>query len=248
MGGLRADRARGAEGARVLTSERILERWRVRLRTRGFDLVTGFDTRMVNGAELSDGLGFSLPTFGRAQALALFVAHGRALWRPFVNALSADLALAESQHPLDEYTEACVDELRRSESVAVQAFYSHQVDPCIPFQRIADRIGLAELSPSHLSVHPRLGPWLGLRALVVFDAPPLADLEPGSRRQSLCAPCAKPCLTALAHAEAEPSTDAERWFRAWLDVRDSCPLGRAARYGERQLRYHYTKDRRALRE
>jgi hypothetical protein len=36
-----------------------------------------------------------------------------------------------------------------------------------------------------------------------------------------------------------------RWH-AWLAVRDACPVGRAHRYDDDQLRYHYAGERDAL--
>jgi len=38
----------------------------------------------------------------------------------------------------------------------------------------------------------------------------------------------------------------EEW-RAWLAVRDACPLGRAHRYTEPQVLYHYTHEPRYIR-
>jgi hypothetical protein len=38
----------------------------------------------------------------------------------------------------------------------------------------------------------------------------------------------------------------ERGWRAWVAVRDACPVGRASRYGDEQIRYHYAKDRGVL--
>jgi hypothetical protein len=53
--------------------------------------------------------------------------------------------------------------------------------------------------------------------------------------------CDAPCHDALARALATPND-----WRAWLAVRDACPIGRDYRYDDDQLRYHYTKDRAAL--
>ena len=33
----------------------------------------------------------------------------------------------------------------------------------------------------------------------------------------------------------------ENW-RSWVAIRDACPLGKAHRYSDEQIRYHYTKD------
>jgi methylmalonic aciduria homocystinuria type C protein len=88
-------------------------------------------------------------------------------------------------------------------------------------------------------VHPVFGPWIGLRAAAVLDvdapagAPPLAPLP--------CRDCAHACEPAFARALGA----GDAW-RAWLAVRDACPVGRTHRYGEAQLRYHCTKDRTVL--
>jgi cyanocobalamin reductase (cyanide-eliminating) / alkylcobalamin dealkylase len=42
-----------------------------------------------------------------------------------------------------------------------------------------------------------------------------------------------------------PKLDADTW-RAWLAVRDACPVGREHRYGDDQIAYHYAKRRDAL--
>jgi methylmalonic aciduria homocystinuria type C protein len=39
----------------------------------------------------------------------------------------------------------------------------------------------------------------------------------------------------------------EAGWRAWLAVRESCPVGREYRYCDAQIEYHYTKDRAILR-
>jgi methylmalonic aciduria homocystinuria type C protein len=94
-------------------------------------------------------------------------------------------------------------------------------------------------------VHPELGPWLALRAALVLDLTPPEE-EPGAARDP-CSGCAKPCLPALQSALAAGGAGAVRQhWRAWLAVRDACPEGREARYGEAQIRYHYALDRSAL--
>jgi methylmalonic aciduria homocystinuria type C protein len=52
---------------------------------------------------------------------------------------------------------------------------------------------------------------------------------------------------AQATARGLPTHDqiASEWSN-WVAVRDACPVGRAERYDDAQVRYHYTKDRRIL--
>jgi len=222
----------------------LVEKWRSGLRPFGFDLVEVLSTQRFNESAATAPGTFRLPSFDRSSALCLLVAHSQALWEPFTRAVHASKELEAAAHPLDCYTESAVRALQRETTLRSLAFFSHQSAPVVPFQRLADAAGLAELSPSHLSVHPELGPWLGLRAAVVFDmeAPP----ERGARPARRCPSCSKPCLNALGRAKALERSDPERAWRAWLGVRDSCPVGRAARYSEAQIRYHYTKARSAL--
>jgi methylmalonic aciduria homocystinuria type C protein len=113
----------------------------------------------------------------------------------------------------------------------------------VAMQRLAHVAGLAWLAPSHLCVHPRFGPWIALRAAVVID------VEGPPPQTPIAAPCdcATGCQPAFdrALAAGTPRDQAElreRW-RLWLAVRDACPVGRAHRYDDDQIRYHYAGDR-----
>jgi len=214
--------------------------WTEALRQRGFDLVQSFDAVSYNDSPLAHATKFRLPTFDRPRPLGLLIAHGAALWQVFIDALRKSERLRASSHPLDDYTEHVVAELQRTTASRSTAFFSHRTDPVIPIQRIADVAGLAGLSPSHLSVHPRVGPWLGLRAVVVFAEDQISTAAPASLRP--CETCPQPCLAAFERARRDPASS----WRAWLAVRDSCPIGREARYSDPQIQYHYTKERSAL--
>lgn len=223
-----------------MTARSIAESWTRALRSRGFDLVQSFDAAAYNRSRHALGNSFRLPTFGRPSPLGLVVAHGAALWHVFVDAVRGSEQLQRAMHPLDEYTEAAITELQHATGSPSAAFFSHRDDPVIPIQRIAEVAGLAGLSPSQLSVHARVGPWLGLRAVVVFaeDHRP----EAGPTLSHPCEGCSQPCLSAFEQARAKAAAP----WQTWLEVRDSCPVGREARYPEAQIRYHYTKDRACL--
>jgi hypothetical protein len=98
------------------------------------------------------------------------------------------------------------------------------------------------LAPSHLCVHAEFGPWIALRAAVVLDAP-----GGGSTPAEPTCDCPSGCLPALERALAagEPTNGDElrdHWT-LWLAMRDACPRGRAHRYGDEQIRYHYVGER-----
>lgn len=117
--------------------------------------------------------------------------------------------------PLDRYTERCVEAAFPGQRIS----YAHR-PPYLPFQQYAVEAGFAAMSPGHLAIHPVYGPWFALRALVHGSGP---------RRQ----PIEKPCVCSRA---CEVPTDGN-----WLAMRDACSTGRAFRYSDAQVEYHYTR-------
>lgn len=205
---------------------------------RGLDLVHEFGIDRELPAE-SALRRLELPDFGRRRTLAFLVGNTRALWPLFERTCREHAALLEAPDPLDCYVVTTVNEARARLRARSFARYAHLAEPnLVPIQRIAQEVGFAHLAPSHLSIHAQHGPWIALRAVVVVDLDGPASLP---RAPDPCTACEKPCLRALAQAIAHP----EQW-RAWLAIRDACPVGREARYGKAQLGYHYSKDRTLL--
>lgn len=211
---------------------------RARLAPAGLDLLRPFRTGWIE-----DLPGAPLPDV-RADALAIVVGNTRALWEPFVSALRGDPSLLAHAHPLDTYV---AREIRAAaQALPVRSAFALSSDtPPIAIQRIADRAGLAWLSPAYLSVHAEHGPWISLRGVIVLDAPGPEGDPPAA--PSPCHACERACEPALRLALAEGAprgqADIARAADRWIAVRDACPVGRASRFGEQQLRYHYGKDR-----
>ena len=222
---------------------RIFERIRAACAERGLDLAQPMCARWYN--ETADPAQ-RLADLGRPAALVVVVGNTRALWPHLARALAADAELARDPDPVDSY---CARVVRAAMAGIAESWlvrFAHE-PPHIPIQRLAHLAGLAHLAPSHLSVHPRYGPWIALRAAVVIDV----DGPPGPPPSAPPCDCAAHCMprfeAALARASATPEhAQVERDWRAWLAVRDACPVGRAHRYDDAQLGYHYTKDRRFL--
>jgi hypothetical protein len=168
-----------------------------------------------------------------------------------MRAVREDALLEAAEHPLDNYVEKAIGAAFAELVTARHALHwAHRMTPTpIAIQRIAHASGLAHLSPSHLSVHRELGPWFALRAVAVVDVEGPRGERPFA--YDPCTACGKPCLAALDRALALSGApregDVEREWQAWADVRDVCPEGKPQRYGDDQLRYHYTKDRSILR-
>ncbi|MEO8603659.1 MAG: hypothetical protein ABI629_13885 [bacterium] len=207
-----------------------------RCHTLGFDLVQPFALDWYNDAV---ALEHRLPDLGRRRALGALIAHTRAVWEPFCAAWRDDAALRAETDPLDRYTERCLADVLASLPLGAEIRFAHQPAPRRPaIQRLADVSGLAPLSLVGLNIHPLYGAWVGLRAALVFDldapdGPPPIVANP-------CRDCARTCVPVFERARLASGPDA---WRAWLAVRDACPIGRAHRYSEAQIVYHYTKDR-----
>lgn len=197
-----------------------------RLAAAGFDLAHAFDAAL---AAREPGLA---PLAGGGR-LGILAGNTRALWPRFAAAL-ADPALAADPDPLERYTEQAIDAAFAA-APGARIYYGHRRygGAFLPLQRLAVATGLGALAPTGLVVHPIYGPWLALRAAIVVDG------DPPPARPPIPQPCRcdAACTAALAAARAASGPD--NW-RAWLAVRDACPL-REHRYGEDQIRYHYTR-------
>ena len=225
----------------------VIETLRAGCNVAGFDIVHPFRLDWFNDIAPPD---LRLPDGGRPRALGVVIANTRHLWPVFARVLADNGALADEEHPLDTYVERAITRTaEQSIPDAHRIFFAHRLTPApIAIQRIAHASGLAHLSPSRLSVHARLGPWLSLRAVIVVDV----EGPPGTAISAPdpCTPCAKPCMAAFERAMAATDLtragDVERQWKSWVNVRDVCPEGRTERFDDDQVRYHYAKERAIL--
>jgi len=224
------------------------------LRGEGLGPTVAFDAarydELARASQLSPLPHFGMPGSSR---LALVVASSRRSWSPFLRALAREAGLRDAEHPFDRWAASRIERAAARLGRRYEVRYPwERGERRLAMVRLAELAGLGWRSPAELLVHPELGPWLGLRAVVVVEAAPSARetvLGP-----SPCEGCAAPCRQALQVALSADTEGAslragsaagEGW-RRWLAVRDACPVGRAWRYGEAQIGYHYTKDRRWL--
>lgn len=192
-----------------------------------------------------------LPDFGRPVSLALLIGNSRLIWAPFMAWLAHDRQRLELPNPLEAYVEASITQAFEGFETAHKIRFSHRPEPHhIAFQQMAEVAGLAWRSPAHLSIHPEYGCWLALRAVVVIDLPGPSGDAPGMA--PLCTNCQSGCVPKLNavlghdHQAMPGDQDVAASWQAWLAIRDACPIGRAYRYSDDQIRYHYIKDRRFL--
>lgn len=217
-----------------------------RFSAHGLDLVQAFDIARYNEIAAShEGLA-ALQHFGRAGALALLIGNTKALWPHFTRAFQASQDLPQSTDPLDSWIERVVRACAGQVHLPHALHFSHDTgEAFISMLHLAQVSGLAHRGPAHIGVHAEHGPWFGLRALIILDAEPPEALP---QVADPCQDCSAPCVEALEAAlvVSGPDRIATAW-EAWVKVRDVCPVGRSSRYGDDQIRYHYTKDVKALR-
>ncbi len=219
---------------------------------RGIDLVAPMQVGWYNRGEPPET---RLPEPAGPNSLALVLANTRALWDPFRSSLRGHPLRMARINPLDRYVEASVEAALEGISPAPLIFYGHgRKGRTFSLQRAAAATSMVSMSPCHLVIHQEVGLWLGLRGVLIFDLP--GPERPLSQTPSPCESCQeKPCLPGLERAlgkksgskeqAAPPRSIRQRW-EPWLAMRDACPVGRAFRYSDAQICYHYALDRLAL--
>ncbi len=170
----------------------------------------------------------------RSRPRALLVGNTRALWPAFAAARARAPEIAAAGDPIELYSERSIEPI--AAVLGGPAYFAHRQygSRYLPFQRLAVAAGLAALSPSQLLIHPTYGPWFALRAVIVC-----AGEAPATPRVALPCTCdgGYGCVAAFERASADPAN-----WRAWVALRDACPIGRDYRYSEQQIAYHYSKD------
>lgn len=222
----------------------LLESLAARCAAEGFDLFAATTLgHYEQHAPPSHRLRIDFP----ADACLVLVGNSRTAWSRFLDGLETNPALRDHPHPFDTWT---IDRL----SSALAPAFEHRFDLRFAFEgpphhfsalHLAESSGLAARGPAGLAVHPELGPWFALRAALTLDLP----WHPAPPPPAPCSGCSAPCVPALERALANSSGAShpvhDRW-QPWVAVRDACPVGRAFRYPDAQIRWHYAHDRAAL--
>lgn len=225
----------------------ILKDAKERAGTLGFDLVgalpIGAYNRVVDeSAHIAD--------LGDARNLALVIANTKTLWPVFVQHLRQNPECLRWPDPLDRYVQSCLSALFAELPIRAELRWAHKPEPAhVSMQTLAQLAGIGYKTDSYLVVHPVYGQWVALRAVAVL--PVRGPDEAFAWTDPPCAACAsgcRPALTAAMAGEEYPAQHAtvrENW-KSWAAIRDACPLGKAHRYSEEQIRYHYMKDTKLL--
>lgn len=164
--------------------------------------------------------------------------------------------------PLDTWSKAVISPLAKAAG-GEAVFPSDR--PWQPFQQWAMAAERLKPSPLGMLIHPDFGLWHGYRGAVLFGEAAMADpalaevrlaaLDARDAKPHPCDSCTgKPCLSACpveaftlagfavsdcrSHLKDQAGQDG--CMRSGCLARDACPVGRAHRYGEAQIRFHMT--------
>ena len=188
-----------------------------------------------------------------ARSVVVVASGGAALWEAMISDLREHpRRFLETEHPLDAFVRRVVG---RVTSGQPHPWCYAAWDAALPldFRTLAVLAGLGAPSRLGLVIHPRWGPWMGLRAacFVPFELP-----ETGPS-PDVCGGCAAPCERACpGQAFVEGRWEVERCssFHQVSDAcsgscasREACPVGTAYPPLERLYHDDRAAGRRALR-
>ena len=154
-------------------------------------------------------------------------------------------------HPLDDFTRACVTSAVTDVLAPLELpfqvmfpFGGSGRGGALPFQRLGRAAGLPEPGPLGLQIHPEFGPWWAYRALVIVPA--ALDAEPSLL--PWCPPCERPCVRGCAiHRAVDDGMPAQTVCGDDCGARARCPVGREHAYPPDQIAFHL-RARDALRD
>eukprot|EP00761_Pharyngomonas_kirbyi_P014205 gb/GECH01014235.1/.p1 GENE.gb/GECH01014235.1/~~gb/GECH01014235.1/.p1 ORF type:complete len:251 (+),score=39.17 gb/GECH01014235.1/:1-753(+) len=220
------------------------------LRDQGYTILQPFSVRAYNAAVPS----YPLSDFGRTgDVQGILIGNTYQLWLPFKAALRGEHAAllnpATTTNPLDMYTKTCITRCVQEAVPDIQhdirfSFESLESGRFVHMQKLAHESGLAFFDNTcFLCFHPVFGPWLALRAAVVFDAPVNPDIltrpipHPAPESSSVLADKLERILQG---EDADQRRIRESW-QQWVELRDLAAsyVGHAYRYSSEQIRYHY---------
>jgi cyanocobalamin reductase (cyanide-eliminating) / alkylcobalamin dealkylase len=222
----------------------------------GFDIVKPFNTLTYNKLvkPRPDLIDLPVNSLTGEGLPALLVGNSKVLWPHFLEYFKQH---SDEVNPLDCFVRvtmnrALLESFSEVEVQEIPCFYSDEIAPhrLIAFQKLAHACGLARLDEStHLCVHPKFGPWIALRVILIL--PPdsllhtpkfgLTITEVSLAEESIDR--ARLLLERALQATCDGDKDA---WRLWVEVRDCIDVGREYRYSDEQIQYHYTKIRDVL--
>jgi hypothetical protein len=200
--------------------------------------------------------------------VVVFGSTGRTLWDSFVSFLKVNPSfLVDNKHPLDQFIRQYIEQdlrlyqyqhgLRASpwQRWKSDSSICYQWAQCsilnadfVDFRLLAESTHLGYRSPLGLLIHPKYGPWMGLR-LALFTTAEWNTTE--LSLPSPCISCDKPCISACpANAVDERGWNMQGCYdyqklntncHTGCLSRKACPIGTQYQYPDAALHYHHDK-------
>jgi len=225
----------------------VTENIKFALKEDGFALVHPFRLGQYNSLFSEQNLGNKLE--GPEDCLCVLIGNTKEIWPIFTERYKEDEELKKSSNPFDLYCKQKIDSIGVIDDF-VCAYY--ETDERIAIQKMAKLSGMAILDEkTHMCVNRKYGPWIALRAVVVFHY--VKGPDPALPEHEV------PSLTNEMRAEAERAfLEAEKFYKSgkgkedktksaelWIKVRDclTSEQQREYRYSEEQMNYHYDLNR-----
>jgi len=239
-----------------LSARQVARAFHSRCATFGMDIVKPFsvgwyNSRLEQAVDAgTHGVMPLLPDFGRTSGncLALLVGHTESVWQPFLGWMAQDYERLELEHPgpLEAY---CEQTIRRTcawllRGVPHEIFWCHEQSP----GRATDVNWAVELSGLAYAdkdlgqlLHPLVGPWFRIRAIVVCDL----------KAMGTCCPPPLPCPLSDSDRDKakvaikEGSTDKKVLP---VNVFDAMKVGSKYRFCDDHVKYVNSNNRKFLRD
>jgi len=147
--------------------------------------------------------------------------------------------------PLDQFVYAAVMKADPQPGPTRKWIFSDR-RPAVDFRTLARHAGLGHASRLGLLIHPKDGPWIGLRAacFTLEDLPQTPPLPDPSPCEGCSAPCAPACPAAALQSTHLDLNRCVRWRNthsscsAACFARAACVVGKTSAYSVIQQRYH----------
>ncbi|KAK9857585.1 hypothetical protein WJX84_000118 [Apatococcus fuscideae] len=248
-------------------AEFALDRLRSCLAPTGLDLVAPFSLDWCTDPE-HPSLAAHLQNGSEGQAMAVLVGNSRKLWQPFLSHWRSSEDLQASENPLDTYIQTELVNVLSTDLKGLRwricwpDTMTREGGP-MAMQRLAHTIGFAYYdTTSHLCLHPKLGPWFSMRAVLVFDGLSYAGPSPQPPKCPLSAQtlayikmAVRSARTSMDAAESQPRSSEDsnggptsQHWQKWVAVREATCPGNPWKFDNRQMEYHYTHNTAALRK
>jgi ferredoxin-like protein FixX len=179
----------------------------------------------------------------------ILIGHGGTTFWQALQAIGRDLTRNETEHPVDEFTVATVQQFLQTEFAGIDFEIVYPGSYTISLQELGKLAGWHHPSPFMVGINSSFGSWFAYRAVVLANTDLPANLT--VQTESPCTSCnEKPCISNCpAHALDDGQFHLLKCvsYRQQSDslckntciARTSCPVASEHKYSEAQINYHY---------